>query len=290
MIHFLKRNKSLKLYISAKEKGLYLKGLPYREKYLKSLQKNHLAMICYNCKKYLRYLYTFKHTYSKLYKNLIKGKKICIVGPLKGCAGDGFKIDSFDIVVRCNQWKKNKKNLNYKGTKTSIIYFNGQFGDEFLKKNRNTLFNNEVLYCFKFGKKGLYDLKRFHGKYRFFDSRITKEEKPQRFLGSAQLIPLIVNDLLRHEAKLIYIFHADLLLSPLREKNYYPKKYSHYNKLAAALTNSGSHDAVSSFVYLKRIYEKKRLTGDSKFIKAIQLSLKDYCKKMESKYKFAQLH
>jgi len=117
-----------------------------------------------------------------------------------------------------------------------------------------------------------------------------KEDDPkngERFLGSPQLIPLIVNDLIRHNAGSIYIFHADLLLSIVRAKGYYSQHYKNLNQKAAVLTNSGSHDAVSSFVYLKNLYKKKRVYGDSKFTKAIRLSVKEYCQEMESKYKFA---
>ena len=280
-------NENFLRYINAKKNGLYYKGLPYRKKYIKSLRENFLKITSYKTKTFLRNIFVFRHTYSNSFRKFIEGKKICIVGPLQGEAGDGAKIDSFDIVVRCNQRNNIIKQKTHKGRSLSLNYFNGQFGIEFLEKNQPHFFDKQVIFCFKLGNKSLYRLEGFHGRYRFFDSRITEEEKNERFLGSAQLIPLIVNDLIRHKAGLIYIFHADLLLSIPRAKEYYSLQYKYLNQKCAVLTNSGSHDAVSSFVYLKNLYKKKRIYGDSKFTKAIRLSVKQYCQKMESKYKFA---
>jgi hypothetical protein len=169
-----------------------------------------------------------------------------------------------------------------------MIYFNRQFGSEFLQHYNSCPLKANVLYCFKYGgRKHLY-LNRFPKFYRFYSAGIVNGENKERFLGSPQLIPLIVNDLVRHNAKKIFIFHADLLLTIKRSTGYYSKRYSKLNKQAAFLTNTGSHDAISSFNYLKEFYNQRRVSGDLKFLKAVRLSVHEYAKRLESKYRFVQ--
>jgi len=274
------------IYTFARANGLYSKGLPYRLNYIKFLKRNYFLNLLYQVKKFVRITLQSQYTYSPNFKKIIGGKSICIIGPLKGTKGDGALIDSFDIVIRCNQRKKIFGKKAYKGTKTNIIYYNGQFGSDFLKSYNPCFLKKNVLYCFKFGGKKSLLSNKLSGISRFYSARITDGENNERFLGSPQLIPLIVNDLVRHNAEKIFIFHCDFLLTKKRSKGYFSKRFSKLNKQAAFLTNTGSHDAISSFNYLKKFYKQGRVSGDSRFVKAIQLSLQEYSRKLESKYRF----
>ena len=147
--------------------------------------------------------------------NLIKNKRIAIVGPGNSPTNHCNEIDKYDLVVRINTFVDHtKEEKKIFGSKTDIIYFNGDKFKELEKKGINK-FQKDKFICTRINFSNLFKEKNI---------RSTKK-LDINLIGSNGFLQDILMDLVHYEYKEIKIFNFDFYLS----KKIYTKNYSGIN-------------------------------------------------------------
>jgi len=229
------------------------------------------------------------NNYSYDFYSLINGKTIALVGPAKSHHNDAKEIDSHDIVVRCN-YKEEGVGLDelIKGVRCNISYYNGNFTRFLLDSNlqkfpehinwivTKTDKYNKIL-KHKFNEKGLdnlYNFRSLHDTNKYF------------FNGGPNAIPNIIYDLLIYEPTKIKIFHADFMLTVHRNNGYLldqsPEEFS--RKQDFLRTISISHDPISQFRFIKKLYKTGLIEGDKRFEEVISLNAKQFMINLQDIY------
>jgi len=222
---------------------------------------------------------------NKIFAQYLKNKSIAIVGPLEMNTDLNLEIDNHDIVIRFHFDGRNKlSKKNRKGLKVSITYFNGERGDYFRKTQ--SFIPVEL------------DWIVYKKKYNNFDYPNSKKHQNMRSLDFAQplvpshgnfnLLPICIADLIFHGAENIYIYANDLELTPTREKNYYPKTWNYHGK-EKELQNESDHDPLTQFDFIKQMFEKKILKGDSRFTDVMGMSRQQFAQKIQNNHQKIKL-
>jgi hypothetical protein len=139
----------------------------------------------------------------KKFSNLIKDKKIALVGPGFSSINNGPEIDSYDLVIRLNIFESlNFDTTNIYGSKTDIVYFNGGLFNR-IEKNGRTRFLEKKFICTR---------KNFSG--QFINKNIRSTRKLNlNLMGANGFIQDILIDLLHFDYKEIKIFNVDFTLN-----------------------------------------------------------------------------
>ena len=151
----------------------------------------------------------------KNFCELLKNKKIAIVGPGNSSINQGNEIDKYDLVVRINANKDHThEEKKIFGSKTDIIYFNGDKFTEIEKEGINE-FQRGKFICTR---------KNFSNLLNEDNIRATKK-LTINLIGSNGFLQDILMDLVHYDYKEVKIFNFDFYLS----KNLYTKNYSNKN-------------------------------------------------------------
>ncbi len=151
----------------------------------------------------------------KNFCELLKNKKIAIVGPGNSSINHGNEIDKYDLVVRINANKDHThEEKKIFGSKTDIIYFNGDKFTE-IEKNGINEFQRGKFICTR---------KNFSNLLKKDNIRSTKK-LTINLIGSNGFLQDILMDLVHYDYKEVKIFNFDFYLS----KNLYTKNYSNKN-------------------------------------------------------------
>ncbi|MGB0805822.1 MAG: hypothetical protein ACPGRC_03970 [Salibacteraceae bacterium] len=204
-------------------------------------------------------------SYSGELSKLLKGKKVALVGPVKGQENTAKEIDSSDIIVRLNYVESGKGcDDECLGLKTDLAYFNG-VSCQILKEKYNGNLPSEI----KFGV--------FKGDTYFPDlkpkSKLKVVTSYNRFLltGSYNLIQYAILDILKYEPGSVKIYGTDLMLSPNRYKGYAVQKNLKDNALAFL-----PHEPVAQYNLLRNLYKNKVVDVDSRLKEVLELGTENY--------------
>lgn len=192
------------------------------------------------------------------YKELIKSKRIAIVGPGDTNKKNGYEIDSFDLVIRLNLFKDyNNEEKKLFGSKTDIIYFNGENFQK-IEKNGTTEFIND---------------KYLSSRLNFSDRFYLKQNRSTRKLnlnlaGTNGFLQDIIVDLLHYDFKKIKVFNFDFYLN----KNLYFSNYSLPDNMKGTFFVSQSKLDLFSNINFIRNLEKNKIIEVDDVLKEILLS------------------
>lgn len=208
---------------------------------------------------------------------LISFKKIAIVGPSSNFSENGKEIDSYDVVVRMNQADNIGLSKKFKGIKTDVIYFNGTKTEKLINKNDFAYINKAKFLIFKTeGYVNLFKTLNF--------KNVRRNMNIDNFLsiGSANMLPYIIYDLINYSPKKIKIFDNDLMINPTRMKNYQTEKINNKEKFLKIIFE---HDPLSQFYFIKKMIKKyKNIQGDKRFNATIKMKDLNFLKKLEKSY------
>lgn len=281
--------KIVSIYLERKDDENSLKYF----KLIKGTKNKKYKNFCY----YIRLLYSsdfclnklikienFNNEVDKLYGDAIINKNIALVGPGNFESIDGELIDSHDLVIRLNY----EDTLKYaspikKGTKCNITYFSGGQTTFFLENKIsnwpkditwlvtkvNNLIENIKLKFFRFGNITTNIRSFIHQ-----DSNL--------YHGSLNLLPNILLDLVRFNAKSIKVFHSDLYLTLLPSKGYYE---NFNNEVITAIRGfSFSHDPLTQYFITNTLWKNNKIIGDKYFENVMTMDALSYMKNLEQKY------
>ena len=230
------------------------------------------------------------------FSKFVVGKRVAIVGPARTENCDGQEIDRFDLVVRCN-YKEEGVGIDpeVKGLRCDVSYFNSAQARYVCSTDSPDGFPESVnwIVC-----KREADWKRFEQWIRPLREangppagestcrvRAARTFEFPLFSGTLNAVPNAVLDLLTLRASHIEVFHSDLMLTVDRAQNYDPDVRDTNDALAMAIkTFSGDHDPVTQYALLRAIYDARGISGDAKFVTAMELGEQLYMDELQMAY------
>ena len=233
-----------------------------------------------------------KYIFSKNYKNinnkknkdknsclildLIKGKKIAIIGPSRGSINK-IELINFDTIIFLNEISIPK----YLATHKKILYLNGFFLNNY-SKHYTSSFSKFDLICLKEGLKKKITSKS--NKIRYFD------HTNNVLLGSGYMLTNIIFDLIQYRPKKIKAFNFDFFAD---ENGFYNKQYlgntilkrSYYKNFKDPSINFkmsfAIHDVYGNFLIIKSLFKRKIVLFDNKANRILNKSVYQYAIKLE---------
>ena len=214
-------------------------------------------------------------TPKKEYKNLLKGKKVAIVGPAKSLEGTarGSYIDSHDYVVRINYAKI--KSTQDAGSRTDIIYYDGSHHDYSHCKpwilvcsypETEWFYNSRCIHTVNYYK-NIYDHYTVDSKlYNELKKDLSEKMNVRPNSGTIAIV-----DLLNSGVSKLYVTGIDFYRSSYLDTHpdYGSKSLEEINNIFKKGDNGDYHDTEAQFEYFKNLIKKeKRLEVDS-FLKKI---------------------
>ncbi len=214
-----------------------------------------------------------------LFRELINGRSIAVVGPAPPSEEIGAEIDSYDLVVRTNYRIGSNIPVNLYGVRTDISYYNHQ---------RMLLHCNEVVNAAS-GLRWII-LKSQNDEVKFRNLLHTYEGGVRSaflanpiFFGTAapMSIPNILNDLIRFSPRCIKLFCTTLYNS---EKTY-NKDYRSFPFGNGLISESlRTHEPFSGFVFVQNLHRAGLCTVDRITEEVLDLSREQYAENINKLY------
>lgn len=211
----------------------------------------------------------------KTYYNLINGKSVAIVGPAPSDEMLGKEIDKFDIVIRLNYRGDDfMPEHNEFGSRIDVSYYNTENAKNLAKMNQIDFLKKLKFIVFK-GNNELYS--------RFKNNKVKKLIMRDEFvfLGSLNMIPLTIIDILAYNPKRVKVFKTNFFLS----KNLYAKGYQLEKNMIFSLSKRwrsfAMHNVVSQIKVVKNLYHNGRVKLDKSCQDVLDLPEKKYIKEIQ---------
>ena len=203
--------------------------------------------------------------------NIIKNKRIAIVGPSNSLLNQRDEIDNFDVVIRMNQEAHLEKSLaDYIGTRTDVNYFGGALIESRKEKVFDFINESKIqLVCFK--NEDTFEALN--------STKITTRqwfEFPWSFECSHMMVQNILLDLLCFSPKTIKLFNVDFYLG---KKKYLSDKYK--VGIYSRSPVFDLHDPFVNYRVVKFLYEKGFIEADPNIKKILKYSNRLYIKILE---------
>ena len=212
------------------------------------------------------------------YLEFIQNKRIAVLGPAPSDIDYKDEINNFDIIIR----------LNYRGNnflpdkdpflkKIDVSYYNGGSGIRLLELPNRDFLNQLSFTNFKDQIYKLIETK-FKHKFKWIVSPDIS------FLGSYNMIPLVIYDLLFYNPKSVKIFKTTFYIS----KNSHDPKYrleKHLNESKQEHFESFTeHNPISQLRYVRNLFLNKIISVDEECEKVLSLSDEKYLEILENEY------
>jgi hypothetical protein len=207
------------------------------------------------------------------YLELIKDKKIAILGPLKLSTMDRDEISQFDIVVLANNFSAAEELLNI----DKVYYLSKVVFEE------NIDFLNNLKDC-----SIKYIVTKINDSINLYEGavplRLRKETRNLTWNGAFNFIQNIILDLLLYRPKEIKVFGSDLYFTLDYDKSYKREVHQVEKYLTHSFTN---HDVITQFLFTKKLFDNGYILADARLEKILRMQLRDYLSGMEKIYALA---
>jgi hypothetical protein len=211
----------------------------------------------------------------------IEGKSVAIVGPAPSNIDLSSEINSYDVVIRLNY--KGKEYFKYasdSGNKINVSYYNGE-NSTLIKNFKNRSFLDDIDFAifkkFKYG----YQIE-LQKKYK--KSRELKSFDSYIFMGSLNMIPNVVLDILRFNTTKIKIFKTNFFMSDFPHEKGYKLKNQAEIKTSDSWNMHWEHNLVSQIKLMKNLWRSSKIEIDHECMKVLELNIDEYIKNMEMIY------
>lgn len=210
------------------------------------------------------------------YKEIIKNKRVAVIGPNEPYDNPGEEIDSFDVVIRLNIIDFSKYEPRKFGTKKNVT----SYVRDVLVKNFSKILSNlktdQYIYFNSYTndpiKELTTDIPNIRQTIDFSNRRNTIF-----YSGYATHIQRVILDTIRFQPAEIKIFNTNMWLN-IQKNNFYHYQHS-YSSMQLIL-----HDIFSNFIFMKKLYENNIITGDHLICNILSLSTEDYLKEISLLY------
>ncbi len=231
------------------------------------------------------------------YRSSIRGRTVAVVGPAELNEYHGAEIDSFDIVVRCNQTTQSDLSASERrGVRCDISYLSHAHAENYIASKPEVQRDLKWI-CFKNSYHKEKHREAIRHEKAIYSTRSIKRIDPLMLVGSANFIPSIISDLIFYEPKTLKIFFADMMLSPSRPRAYHDFAasqlknlvFTHHeelrkNILSFRLASSVGHDPASQFVLMNRLKKMASVELTDTLSTALDTDLEAFLLKLEMVY------
>lgn len=215
---------------------------------------------------------------NKEYYNFIKGKKIALVGPAPSKINQVEELNDFDLIIRLNyRGKEFLPGKNIESKKIDIAYYNGENGCSLINLESKVFLDELKFANFKGNIFRLLE-KEFQKKFKLMISPNIA------FIGSYNMIPLVLFDLLFYSPKSIKLFKTTFFISKdsydlgyKLKQNINRDQSSHYNSFT-------KHNPISQLRYVRNLYLNGIIEVDEECAKILELSDIEYLKILQKEY------
>jgi hypothetical protein len=204
---------------------------------------------------------------------LLRGKDVALVGPVRGTDNTASEIDSAEIVVRLNYLETGKGCDNESlGMKTDLAYFNG-VSCQIMKEKHNGQIPTDLKYAV-FKTETYFPHLNPKNKLRTMTSY-----NSVLMIGSYNLIQYAILDILKHEPRSVKIYGTDLMLSPNRFKGYAVQKNLKDNALAFI-----PHEPIAQYTLLNSLRLNGVIGVDKRLGEVLDMGVADYMNGLQTIY------
>jgi len=206
------------------------------------------------------------------YLEIIKGKRIAIVGPSPSNLMNGKEIDAFDVIVRFN-YKGENLSTNYYGSRTDISYFNGANSRD-VQKNYTGLDIAGL-------KAAVYKIpveeNLLIGKC---NRRMPLPIENFMLDNSPYALQNVVADLLLYNPLEIKVFSIDMFLTNNRDISYGVMDKSYWDNFYP----KAGHDPYSNYLFIEYLYNNNFISVDSKLKRILDMEISEYMEELQNTY------
>lgn len=214
------------------------------------------------------------------FSNLIKDKNIALVGPAPTEYLNGNVIDSFEIVIRLNYHGSSlKKNVNKKGKRIDISYYNGENGNHLISKQYGFLNKLKfIVFKNKYAYKVISTSKYIHTKSR----RLTYF--PFEFVGDWNMVQIAILDLLIYNPGKLKLFNVTFFISSINYEQNYQLDYQKIRPLEDDWKAITKHNQITQLQLIRNLHNYKKIVLDSEILNIINLDENEYLNQLQSKF------
>lgn len=195
----------------------------------------------------------------------IRGRTVAVVGPAPPVGDQSAEIEAHDLVARIAWFGDNPPEY---GSRCDLVYYNGYWGRE-VQHGRPV--PDVTWLCFK-------------SQVRLLRPNWRQAKAPGD-LRRPNMVPLAVNDLLAAGAAQVAVYGANFYLGsdPYYDAGYIPEKFRPAGTLDDVMRSTFRlHDQILQRSWLRRPLATGALTGDARFLDAINLDDGEYRRRVHS--------
>lgn len=225
------------------------------------------------------------------FNNLIKGRRVAVVGPVPSQDEIGSEIDSYDIVVRFSASSIHVDESHIYGTKTDIVYYSSHSRSNVIPTESLVTLSHEVKYlCFtmeQYVPEGILEMTP--------NARLTEKFDHFFYRGNPNLLQRCILDILFCQPRVLKIYNCNLFASP----SLYKPGYASFDVLNRAAKNSLrrgmlsltyiNHDPINSFMFTKILYMMRLIEPDSNLQNILAWTCEEYMTRLEQYHGCYQL-
>jgi len=212
------------------------------------------------------------------YADYLKGKSVAVVGPAPSGEDLGSEIDSYDIVVRPHyKGKEYVPNSKEFGTRVNVSYYGGII--KTINEFDNLHFFNALDYAVFKAIKYPFQEKMYKKQH----SRVCFSTKVLLFNGVANMIPLIIFDLLHFKTSKLKVFKVNFHLA---EQLYYDG-YAFKGEEASFISRwplFAGHNQITQLNFTRNLWYSGQIEVDESCEAVLRLTNEEYMSKMEDIY------
>jgi hypothetical protein len=210
----------------------------------------------------------------KDYLNLIKGKRVAIVGPSQTDTQNGNEIDDFDLVVRFNYKGDDlSSSSKYIGSRTDISYLNG--ANTWDLENRYKELSIKALKAVVF---------KVPVNTNLFDCKCARQMllplEHCMLDNSPNALPNVISDLLIYQPLEIKIFNIDMQITSKKDTAYGVMREGFYNVYYPKF----GHDPFSQFNFIQIFYKNNLIKVDHILKEILDSSTSTYMERLQEIY------
>lgn len=213
-----------------------------------------------------------------LFRELISGRSVAVVGPLDDGLEEGDEIDSFDVVIRTNYLPGSSEvdRVRRFGARTDISYFNGVASQALTAEIENAVRKGAVKMVV------LRPMNYAQGKTmirRPGDLRYNPSESKVMLRARSFALQRILHDILRYGPARVKIFKVDFFVS----KDSYAKSYAIRQALGGTdpFAFGAGHDFRADFEFTGRLLKAGLISANEPISRLLRLPVADYLRVLD---------
>lgn len=215
------------------------------------------------------------------FSNLIKDKRVAVLGPSSGAFKSDEILNEFDVVIRINYRGADRLSDESRKCTTDISYYNTGASESISTYNDLTFFSDLKMTVFK---KSTYRYQKdlvLDGKAR----HLISSTSPYMYQGFGTMIQEVLLDLFYFSPKRIKVFNINLFLArsavERHQKGYYFEEYKQ-GMNEWMIWSYAIHNIISNYELTKLWFDLGCFEADEELTDVLALGKTEYLKRMEA--------